>query len=175
MREQLKWVRTKARGRAACSRASRPSTNSLAAPAFIPVAPEGIWITIMNQLIIVSETFQGWVKHQTWCSRCPISRHLFNELFSALRWRLELYSHALNVKYASLDLVERGKDKTWRTEPGYGIPNTGIQPPAAAGILSRVSLLGEMETPSVSKCLISATAPNASRDKPLRFQVRTGL
>lgn len=153
--------------------------QTLTVPTFIPIASEGIWINIkrvlMNQLIIILEKFRGWIKHQTWCSRCTTNRHLFNELFSARRWRLELYSHALNVKCASLDLVERGKDKTWCTEPYYGIPNTGTQPLATATILPWVSLLGEMETLSRSKCLISATVPNVSSDKPLRFQVRTGL
>lgn len=116
MWELLKWVRTKACGH--CSLHFRHSAAgppvhppTLSARAFILVAPEGIWITIMNQLIIVLEKFQGWIKHQTWCSRCTTNRHLLNELFSARRWRLELYSHALNVKYASLDLLERGKDK----------------------------------------------------------------
>lgn len=110
------------------SGASRPSTSSQSGPAFVPVAPEGIWITIMNQLIIVLGKFQGWIKDQTWCSRCTTNRHLFNELFSARRWRLELDSHALNVKYASLDLVERGKKRqnmmywTWLWDPRHRDP-----------------------------------------------------
>lgn len=110
------------------SGASRPSTSCPSGPAFSPVAPEGIRITIMNQLIIVLGKFQGWIKHQTWCSRCTTNRHSFSELFSARRWRLELDSHALNVKYASLDLVERGKKRqnmtywTWLWDPRHRDP-----------------------------------------------------